>query len=147
MEVSFSFARLLHLLPLLKIVVPCCSTERNLHLWSSGSIFFLSMLVRLPLCECLLPSTTSKLCGITLLTIIRQSKCSLFVADVGTTLCDVKTEMPVLEHIPRGFWRMLVAFAADHVAPSLCVATRHTCSAVIISHIYVCVCLNSVRAL
>ena len=123
MEVSFWFVRLLLFpLPLLKNVVPCCWTERNLHLWSSGSIFFLSTLVQLFLCECLPPSTTSKLCG-TKLMIVRQSERHLFAADV-TTLCGIKTEMPALDHVLRAFWRMFVAFAADHVTPSLCVATH-----------------------
>ena len=119
MEVSFWFVRLLLPLPLLKNIFP---TERNLHLWSSGSIFFLNTLVQLSLSECLFPRTASKLCE-TKLMIVRQSERSHFVADV-TTLCGVKTKMPVLEHIPHGFWRMLVAFAADHVAPSLYVATH-----------------------
>ena len=144
MEVSFWFVRLLCPLPLLKNVVPCCSTERNLHLSSSGSIFFLSTLVQLSLCECLLPSTTSKLCG-TELMIVRQSERSLFVADV-TTLCGVKTEMSVLEHIPHGFWRLLVAFAADHVAPSLCVVTT-LCNYISYICMRVCVSPSTVFAL
>ena len=109
-------------LPLLKKVVPCCSTEGNLHLSSSGNIFSLSTLVQLSLCECLLPSTTSKLCG-TKLMIVWQSERHLFVADV-TTLYGVKTEMPFMDHVLRGFCRILLAFATDHVAPSLCVATH-----------------------
>ena len=55
--------------------------------------------------------------------IVRQGERSLFVANV-TTLYGVKTEMPALDHVLRGFWRILVALAADHVAPSLCVATH-----------------------
>ena len=74
----------------------------------------------------------------------RQSKRHICVADVAT-LYRVKTEMPVLGRVLLYFWRMPVAFAADDITPSLCVAMHALhCD---ISNMCVRLSLNSVRAL
>jgi len=68
-----------------------------------------------------------RLCGTplnSLTLIVRQSECHFFVAD-ATTLSGVKTEMPALERVPHGFWRILVvSLQMDDIALSLCVATH-----------------------